>query len=47
MNGTELKAKFETEWGTFRKWIAANPLTGFWVGVVVGVVAGGLARGLL
>lgn len=47
MNGTELKAKFDSEWGAFRKYIAAHPLTGFWAGVVVGVIAGGLARGLL
>lgn len=47
MTGADLKAKFETEWGVFRKFIAAHPLTGFWIGVVVGVVAGGLARGLL
>ncbi len=46
MNGAELKAKFETEWGAFRKWIAANPLSGFWTGVAAGVVGGAVLRGL-
>ncbi len=46
MNGTELKAKFDSEWGTFRKFIAANPLTGFWIGVGVGLVGGAIIRGL-
>jgi hypothetical protein len=39
MNGSDLKAKFDSEWGAFRKFIAAHPLTGFWVGVGVGVAA--------
>ena len=37
----------EEKWGAFRKFIAAHPLTGFWVGVVAGVVVGGLLRGIL
>lgn len=36
MNSTELKAKFDQEWGAFRKFIAAHPLTGFWLGVAAG-----------
>lgn len=36
MNGTQLRAKFDTEWGMFRRFIAANPLTGFWIGVGLG-----------
>ncbi len=36
MNGTELRAKFDQEWGVFRRFIAANPLTGFWIGAMVG-----------
>lgn len=47
MNGEELKAKFNSEWGVFRKWIAANPLSGFWVGVAAGVIGGAVLRGLL
>lgn len=44
MNGTELRAKFDAEWGMFRRFIASNPLTGFWVGVALGagVVASAL-----
>lgn len=38
MDGTQLKAKFDQEWGAFRKFIAANPLTGFWLGVAAGAV---------
>lgn len=31
-----LKARFETEWGAFRRYIALNPLSGFWLGVALG-----------
>lgn len=34
--GADIKAKFDNEWGSFRKFIAAHPLTGFWIGVVLG-----------
>lgn len=47
MTGADLKAKFDTEWGSFRKYIAAHPLTGFWSGVIGGVLGGALLRGLL
>lgn len=47
MDSSELKAKFDTQWGAFRRFIAANPLTGFWCGVAAGVLGGALLRGLL
>lgn len=46
MNGAELKEQFDTRWGAFRKFIAANPLTGFWCGVAAGVIGGAVLRGL-
>lgn len=46
MTGADLKIKFDEQWGEFRKFIAANPLTGFWAGVVSGALAGALLRGL-
>lgn len=36
MNGSELRAKFDQEWGLFRRFISSNPLTGFWIGVGFG-----------
>jgi uncharacterized membrane protein len=33
----------ETEWGSFRRFISANPLTGFWCGAVFGAVVAGPA----
>lgn len=51
MNQTEILAKFETvkakaatEWGGFRRWLSANPLTGFWTGVVGGVLIAVVSR---
>lgn len=43
----DLNAQAKAEWGKFRQWIAANPLTGFWCGVAVGFLGGGLLRGIL
>lgn len=34
-----LKLQFEKEWGGFRRYISANPLTGFWIGVGFGAAA--------
>jgi hypothetical protein len=45
-NINDLNAQAKAEWGKFRKWIAANPLTGFWCGVAAGVLGGGLLRGI-
>lgn len=39
MDSTTLKLKFDAEWGAFRRFIAANPLTGFWTGVAAGAAA--------
>lgn len=36
--GAELKQKFDNNWGSWRRFIAANPLTGFWTGVGVGAL---------
>lgn len=36
----KLAAKFEIEWGGFRRFISANPLTGFWVGAGAGALFG-------
>lgn len=36
----ELAAKFSTEWGVFRRFVASRPLTGFWFGVAIGVGLG-------
>lgn len=36
MNGADIKHLFDNKWGWFRKFIAANPLTGFWIGVASG-----------
>jgi hypothetical protein len=38
----ELRAKFETRWGGFRRFISRNPLTGFWIGVAAGAGVGTL-----
>jgi len=40
MTGAKLKEDFDLRWGRFRRFIAANPLTGFWIGVAAGAVAG-------
>lgn len=47
MNGTQLRAKFDTEWGMFRKFIASNPLTGFWIGMVAGGMIVGVVGRIL
>lgn len=31
-----VRDKYENEWGAFRRFIAAHPLTGFWCGVAAG-----------
>ena len=36
--GEQLKQKFDGQWGPFRQYIAANPLTGFWIGTGAGFV---------
>ena len=39
-----LGSKYTTDWGIFRRFIADNPLFGFWSGVALGlVVATGLS----
>lgn len=38
INGTQIAQKFDQEWGAFRKFIAAHPLTGFWIGSGAGAV---------
>lgn len=30
----------DTQWGAFRKWLSAHPLTGFWVALVAGFILG-------
>lgn len=36
MNGSELRAKFDQEWGAWRRFIASNPLTGSWITFAAG-----------
>lgn len=43
MNSIEIKTQFEAvktkavnEWGAFRRFISAHPLTGFWAGMILG-----------
>lgn len=31
--------KFDEKWGSFRRFISENPLTGFWIGVGGGAAA--------
>lgn len=38
MDGTDLKMKFDEQWGSFRKFISLHPLTGFWGGVLGGII---------
>ncbi len=38
MDGQQLKDRYELRWGQFRRFIAAKPLTGFFIGIGVGVV---------
>lgn len=33
-------AKAEQDWGALRRFISAHPLTGFWLGGVLGAVVG-------
>lgn len=40
IDGAKLKENFDLKWGRFRKFIAAHPLTGFWIGVGCGASAG-------
>jgi hypothetical protein len=47
MSNTDLNAQAKAQWGKFRLFIAAHPLTGFWCGVGAGVIFGGLVRGIL
>jgi len=44
MSNTDLSAQAKAGWGKFRKFIAANPLTGFWSGVVIGAFAAGVVK---
>lgn len=39
ITGADLAKKFDQEWGAFRKWLAAHPLTGFWCAIVAGALA--------
>lgn len=43
----QLKEDFEERWGGFRRFIAANPLTGFWAGVVLGIGVGAIVIWIL
>lgn len=36
INGAQLKDKFDYQWGKFRRFLSARPLTGFWIGVALG-----------
>lgn len=38
--GSELRDKFDLKWGRWRKFIAANPLTGTWITLVIGLIVG-------
>lgn len=35
-----VKAKAETQWGAWRRFIAAHPLTGTWIMFAIGIVVG-------
>lgn len=37
-----LKADFNNRWGPFRRWLSANPLSGFWLGFIIGSALIGL-----
>lgn len=39
LTSQQVKEKIDSEWGTFRRWIARNPLTGFWTGNATGAIA--------
>lgn len=41
---SNIEQSASAKWGAFRKFIAANPLTGFWIGVALGAFAGGVAK---
>lgn len=38
MSNVDLNAQAKAGWGKFRKWIASNPLTGFWTGIAGGAL---------
>jgi len=44
---TEIVNEAGENWGTFRKWLSRNPLTGFWSGVGGTAVVMGVLWGLL
>lgn len=45
MTNTDLQDQASAKWGSFRKFIAKNPLSGFWIGVAFGaVVVAGILR---
>ena len=37
-----IRLQFDAKWGAFRRFIAANPLTGFWCGVIFGAFVAAL-----
>lgn len=40
LTGTEIRDRFNAEWGVFRRWVSSNPISGVLVGVGVGLLAG-------
>jgi len=37
MSNNDIQAKIASEWGLWRKFIAANPLTGTWIMFAIGM----------
>ncbi len=45
MTNTDLQDQAAVKWSGFRKFIAKNPLSGFWIGVAFGaIVVAGILR---
>lgn len=42
MDLSKLHVEASKDWGVFRRFIARNPLTGWWLGVAVGGVLGAM-----
>ena len=48
MTPEQIEQQAKAKWGWWRKFIAKNPLTGFWVGVGLGAtVIGGIVKALV
>lgn len=47
MSNSDLQSKAAADWGVFRKWLSANPLTGFWFAFAGGAFGAGIARIIL